>query len=190
MESFVDFIESKEKTGHGLASKITTKLINDGLNIENCRGQGFDSGANMAEKYNGMQSKICQINELARFVLCATHSLNLIGFHAANVTYSMVTFFGVVQQIFVYFSGSTSRWERLNTVAKVTLKLHCETRWSSKKRAVSALLYNIEKIYYILLEISTNDNLNKETTTGAKIILKQRNFKFFCLLHIWNNKIN
>ncbi|XP_025192161.1 zinc finger MYM-type protein 1-like [Melanaphis sacchari] len=78
----------------------------------------------MAGKYNGVQSKICQINELARFVPCTAHSLNLIGFHAANVTHSMVTFFGVVQQIFVYFSGSTSRWERLNTVTKVTLKLH------------------------------------------------------------------
>lgn len=59
-ESFVDFIESKEKTGHGLASEITTKLINDGLNIENCRGQGFDNSANMARKYNGVQSKICR----------------------------------------------------------------------------------------------------------------------------------
>jgi hypothetical protein len=73
------------------------------------------------------------------------------------------------------------------TVIKVTLKLHCETRWLSKKQAVSALFYNLEKIYNILLEISTNDNLNKETTAGAKIILKQINFNFFCLLHIWNN---
>jgi len=78
----------------------------------------------MAEKYNRVQSKICQINEVARFVPCAAQSLNLIGFHSANVTYSMITFFDVLQQIFVYFSGSTSRWERLNTVTKVTLKLH------------------------------------------------------------------
>jgi len=101
MESFVDSIESKEKTGPGLASEITKKLINDGLNIENCRGQGFDNGANMAGKYNGVQSKICQINELARCVPCAAHSINLIRFHAANVTHPMVTFFGVVQQIVV-----------------------------------------------------------------------------------------
>ncbi|KAL4144002.1 hypothetical protein QTP88_006247 [Uroleucon formosanum] len=107
IESFVDFIESKEKTGHGLASEITTKLINDGLNIENCRGQDFDNSANMAGKYNGVQSKICQINELARFVPCSAHSLNLIGFHAANVIHSTITFFGVVQQIIVNFRAGS-----------------------------------------------------------------------------------
>lgn len=114
MERFVDYIESIQKTIHGLASEITTKLINDGWNIGNYRSQGFDNGANMAGKYNVVQSKICQINELARFVPCAAHSLNVIGFHAEkNVTHSMVTFFGVVQQIFVYFSGSTARRERV-----------------------------------------------------------------------------
>lgn len=40
-ESFIDFIISKEKTGHGLATEIMNKIKSDGLNIENCRGQFF-----------------------------------------------------------------------------------------------------------------------------------------------------
>jgi hypothetical protein len=47
-ESFIDFIVSKEKTGHGLAIEIMNKIKRDGLNIENCKSQGFDNGANMA----------------------------------------------------------------------------------------------------------------------------------------------
>jgi len=39
-------------------------------------------------------------------------------------------------------------------------------------------------MYNIILEILTNDNFNKETTTGSKITLKQINFKFFCSLQI------
>jgi len=46
-ESFIDFIVSKEKTGHGLATEIMNKIKSDGLNIENCRGQDFDNGANI-----------------------------------------------------------------------------------------------------------------------------------------------
>ena len=50
-ESFVDFIESHEKTGSGLATEITEKLEKDGLNLNDCRSQGYDNGANMAGKY-------------------------------------------------------------------------------------------------------------------------------------------
>ena len=84
-ESFVDFIESHQKTGAGLAAEITDKLKRDGLKIEDCRGQGYDNGANMAGKYNGVQARINGLNELAIFVPCAAHTLNLVGVHAAEV---------------------------------------------------------------------------------------------------------
>ncbi|XP_065665567.1 zinc finger MYM-type protein 5-like [Hydra vulgaris] len=48
-ESFLDFIESHQKTGVGLASEILFSLNKDELNIEDCRGQGYDNGANMSE---------------------------------------------------------------------------------------------------------------------------------------------
>lgn len=53
-ESFIDFIETKEKTGSGLADEIVNKLQKDGLSIENVRGQGYNNGANMAGVYKGV----------------------------------------------------------------------------------------------------------------------------------------
>lgn len=53
-ESFLDFIESHQKTGVGLASEILFSLNKDELNIEDCRGQGYDIGANMSRKYSGV----------------------------------------------------------------------------------------------------------------------------------------
>lgn len=50
-DEVIDFIETKEKTGTGLASDIVDKLKIYGLDINNCRGQGFDNGANMANIY-------------------------------------------------------------------------------------------------------------------------------------------
>uniref|UniRef100_H3AUA6 DUF4371 domain-containing protein n=1 Tax=Latimeria chalumnae TaxID=7897 RepID=H3AUA6_LATCH len=92
-ESFIDFINTSEKTGSGLAAEIEKKLCNDSLNIADCHGQGYDNGANMACKYCGVQARLAQVNELARFVPCTAHSLNLVGVHAASVSVDMVSFF-------------------------------------------------------------------------------------------------
>lgn len=121
-ESFIDFIVSHDKIGAGLASEILNKLEEDGLSIKDCRGQGFDNGANMAGAYNGVQAHIISKNDLAMFVPCAAHSLNLVGVHAAQTSPTIITFFGVVQKIFTYFSGSTSRWEQIKKILKITLK--------------------------------------------------------------------
>jgi len=131
-ESFIDFIISHDKTGSGLADEISIKLKEDGLNIKDCRGQGFDNGANMAGVHNGVQANIISKNDLAIFVPCAAHtahSSNLIGVHAAQTSPTIITFFGVIQKLFTYFSGSTSRWEKIKNI----LKSHCETRWFTKK---------------------------------------------------------
>ena len=111
----------------GLATEITEKLLKDGLNIEDCRGQGYDNGANMAGKYSGVQARISAINELAIFVPCAAHTLNLVGVHAAEVSPIMITFFGQVQYIFNFFSSSTLRWEKLMKVLTISLKGHSAT---------------------------------------------------------------
>jgi len=103
-------------------------LFDDGLDISYSRGQGFDNGSNMAGIYNGVQAHILQKNKLAMFVPCVAHSLNLVGVHAAETSSTITTFFGIVQKMYIYFSGSTSRWEKLKSVINVTLKLHCETR--------------------------------------------------------------
>ena len=80
-ESFIDFIESHQMFGVGLASEITEKLESDGLNLEDCRGQGYDNGSNMSGKYNGVQAVINNLNQLAKYVPCAAHTLNLVGLH-------------------------------------------------------------------------------------------------------------
>ncbi|CAL1277017.1 unnamed protein product [Larinioides sclopetarius] len=57
-ESFVNFVISHQKTGRYLSEEIMQKLSKDGLDIRNCRGQGFDNGSNMAEKYEEMWSEV------------------------------------------------------------------------------------------------------------------------------------
>lgn len=56
-ESFLGFIESHEKTGNGLTTEILHQISLNGLDIQNCRGQAYDNGSNMAGKYNFFKKK-------------------------------------------------------------------------------------------------------------------------------------
>ncbi|KAL4149384.1 hypothetical protein QTP88_003345 [Uroleucon formosanum] len=126
---------TNKKSGSGISNEILNTIRNNGLDIMDCRGQCYDNGANMAGSINGVQSHILRVNELATFLPCSAHSLNLVGVHAAEVSPMMITFFGFIQNIYLFFSGSTSRWELLMQTMKITLKSHCDTRWSTKKQA-------------------------------------------------------
>ena len=121
-ESFLGFIESHEKTGNGLTTEILHQISLDGLDIQNCRGQAYDNGSNMAGKYNGVQAKILEKNQLATFIPCTAHCLNLAGVNAVGSNKQMQLLFGKIQQLFNFFSGSTLRWEILMKSLKVTLK--------------------------------------------------------------------
>lgn len=87
---------------------------------------------------------------------CAAHSLNLIAVHAASVSVKMISFFGIVQNIFNYFAGSTSRWEVLMRCLKITFKTHNDTRWASKYDAVHSLYCQFGGVIKALRDISTN----------------------------------
>lgn len=187
-ESFVDFIISHQKKGRGLSQEILQKLNNDGLDIQNCRGQGFDNGSNMAGKYEGVQAHISQLNDLAKFVPCAAHSLNLVGVHAAEVSIMMTSFFGKVLEFFNFFSSSTLRWEALIGCLKTTLKRHCDTRWSSRRQAVTALKKNLSSVHKVLQNMADRDNdWNTDTLSGAMKLLRQIDYEFVCLLEMWSD---
>lgn len=54
------------------------------INIENCHGQCFDKDSNMSGAYKGVQSCICEVNSLAEWVHCASHTLDLVEVSALN----------------------------------------------------------------------------------------------------------
>jgi len=95
----------------------------------------------------------------------------------------MITFFGNVQKIFVFFSSSTSRLNMLKIVINVTLKKHSDTHWSSKKQAIPALHTNIISIA-MLKQMRDTTNMNYDTIDGCNQILRLIDLKYLCLLNI------
>lgn len=185
-ENFIGFINDDGKTGEEITQTFLTSLQKLELRIEDCRGQGYDNGSNMAGIYKGVQARVKELNPLAYFVPCSAHSLNLVGTNALSKSLAAKLLLGQVQNLYNFFSKSTIRWATLLKHAKITMKSQSNTRWSAKARAVSAVAEQFQGIYEALCDLVSSDSTNAETLAEAEVQLNQiYNFRFLLGITIW-----
>ena len=136
-EHFIAFIQIDLSDAASLLEEIKKHLLKLKIPLEDMRGQGYDNGANMSGKHNGVQKRILDFNSGAFNVPCAAHTLILALNDAADCCVPAVSFFGIIQELFVFFSGSTKRWQVLiRFVSSLTVKPLSTTRWSSRIDAI------------------------------------------------------
>ena len=111
VERFLTFINISSHTGEQLALYLTDFLAKNEIDIGLCRGQSYDNASNMSGKYTGMQAHIKMKNGLADYIPCASHSLNLVGQSAVDCCIEAISFFGLTQELYNFFSASTHRWK-------------------------------------------------------------------------------
>ncbi|XP_039302821.1 zinc finger MYM-type protein 1-like [Solenopsis invicta] len=182
------FIELHAKNAASIEKVIVEKLNSDNISLDNCRSQCYDNAAVMAGYISGVQQRICERNHRALFVNCDNHSLNLVGVHSAKQDPLVVTFFGKLENIYLFFSRSTLRWEELKKAVKKTVKRESETRWSARYEAVNALFDGLDALVNLLEKMSGDSNNTNETRSEAECLLENiLNFNFLVLLHFWNN---
>lgn len=162
--------------------------------MDNCRGQGYDSGSNMAGAYEGVQARIREVNELASFVPCTAHSLNLVGKNAATRVLSAKLLLGQIQSTFNLFSAAPNRWSKLKEHVLRCVKSQSSTRWSAKAEAVTVSKTEFEGIVDEMQENIESDSFNAHTVADATSILNQiLNMKFLVGIYAWDpilDKIN
>ena len=193
-EAFIDFLELDKKGAAGYAMIILKKLKDDDLKFSDCRAQMYDNAAVMSGHISGVQARLCDQNAKAIFVNCDNHSLNLAGVHAASVDPSIVTFFGTVEQVYVFFSGSTIRWDKMKAKLNVTVKRESDTRWSARESAVRVIAQSYDDIIELLQELNEDALESAETREKAGILLNSLlTLSFVCFLLLWEqvlHKIN
>jgi len=174
------------KDAQDVSNLILEKLEKDGIDIQNCRGQSYDNASVMSGKYSDVQARIKEINGKAEYINCTNHSLNLAGKNAASVSVNSVTFFETVEQVYVFFTSSTHRWDVLTATINQSVKRINETRWSTRFDAVKALKNKFLDILNVLEDL-TSEKENTQTRSDAGILLTSlQTFQFISFLNFWN----
>ena len=197
-ESFLDFFEITDTSGKGMSETVLKKLQEYDLDISNCRGQGYDNGANMKGKHSGLQKQILEKNKRAFFVPCGCHSLNLVLSDPAKTSVPTVTLFGTIQRLFVFFSSSTKRWSKLleslsqsykaSSVfgPSLTLKELCVTRWEARIESLKAVRYQIVQIRQALWDLHEDASFEDEVRSEANSLSETiEDFGFLVSLTAW-----
>ena len=85
-EEFLDFVYTDRTTGAVLASKLMETLIKYGIDLQDCRGQGYDGASNMSCT-GGVQGRLLAENSKAVYMHCNSHILNLCIVKACSLPY-------------------------------------------------------------------------------------------------------
>lgn len=102
VERFVMFFPNQGHKGKELFNTVVKFMKDNEINIKDCRGQSYDNASSMSGKYNGLRSLVLAENNLAVWIPCAGHSLNLVVQAAAQRCESAAKFFEFLEKLYVY----------------------------------------------------------------------------------------
>lgn len=109
-------------------------------------GQGYDGAAAMSGRFNGVQAYVRKFNDIAPYVHCASHSLNLVISDACNLQ-SIRNCMAVLGTVYNFFNTRKRQEVLLRTIENVETntkatrhKNVCPTRWVQRHESVLIFL--------------------------------------------------
>lgn len=149
-----------------MANAALNLLNNYDLNIKYLKGQSFDNVNNTARFYTRLQARIKIVSQLAIFVPCTAHYLNLIGTNEAS--YYPEQFFFFIYKVHVHFFLYLLIDEKYQMICKKSLR----NKMVSKRRFMQAPNRNWSKIIMALVVINLDNSEIPNTHCEASGILK------------------
>ena len=143
-EDFVDFVSVERITGEIIASKLKETLARYNLDLQDCRGQGYDGATNMSGA-SGVQGRLTSENPKATYIHCNSHILNLYIVQSCSLQ-AIRNMNSTVTEAAYFFHNSAKRQHFLEMVVDkqtktVRVKDLCRTRWVYRHEAYENLEY-------------------------------------------------
>ena len=103
IETFIEFHPLTDQTAKGFKKAVTTFLKENNIDFTKCRGQAYDGCSVMSGEYNGLQAQFLKDNKYAKYVHCASHSLNLVLNDSVNGVLEAKEFFDTLGGLYTVF---------------------------------------------------------------------------------------
>ena len=144
-------------SGKALTETVLCGLINLGLDIRNCRGQGYNGLAAVSGHISGLSAQTCKFNSKAIYTHCHSHCLNLVIGASCNIQ-CVRNVFNQIKEISYFFKFSEPQQKMLINLIKEhtadyqnkTLSDFCPTRWVEKETALVILKTFLLQLYFVL----------------------------------------
>ena len=167
-EEFIKLIYlANGTTGENIAEAIKSEIRVLGLDMRNCRGQGYDGAGNMSGKFSGTAIRIQNEFPDAVYVHCASHWLNLCVANACSIQ-SIRNTFGTMKVVHDFFNWSKrlSLFEGkifavYNEVSRHQLIDVYRTRWIARIDALEVYESLYRAIILALEEVKDNKTLHE-----------------------------
>jgi hypothetical protein len=199
VERFIQFSELPGASGEDFFTLLSA-ITNLGLSITMCYGQSYDGASTMSGEISGLQRRVRDIAPHAIFTHCCAHNLNLILMDAVTSNIQTQLFFGTLECLYTFFTGSLPRLSILKEEQckniesfSLTLKRLCDTRWASRKSAVDSVLQNLPALALALQRIVDGEIKNctaKQIAEANGILVTIETYEFLVLLIFWKTVLH
>ncbi|CAF3019819.1 unnamed protein product [Rotaria sp. Silwood2] len=121
-ERIISVSELKSKVGLDICEHILEQLKKCGISTDKIIAQSYDNASNMSGKNLGVQACLSKyLNRPILYIPCSVHSSNLVVQHGSLIDIAYVNCFGILQELFNFFTGSIKRFsvlcEQLSTTS-------------------------------------------------------------------------
>ena len=176
--------------GKALSETVLLGLINLGLDIRNCCGQGYDRAAAILGLINGLSAHTCKINSKSMYTHCHSHHLNLVIGAPCNIQ-CVRNAFNQIKQISCFLNFSEPQQKMLINLLKEhapdyqkkRLSDSCPTRSIEKVTGLGNFEDYLASVVFCLEEKSLNMRrvCNQDTSAKATSFYKLMTLIFLLL---------
>jgi hypothetical protein len=144
-ERVIALKELPSKTGESICRFVLDCLKECQISTDRLIAQCYDNAPNMSGCHKGVQA--CITSALRRDIIhipCGSHTSNLAVRHACDCSTEFISLFGIVEELFKFFSSSIKRYHILRQHIEsspygLLVKNLSKTRWSASYDALSAI---------------------------------------------------
>ncbi len=113
-ERIISVSELSSKVGQDICDHILDQLKKCGISTDKIIAQSYDNASNMSGKHLGVQACLSKsLNRPIMYIPCSAHSSNLVVQHGSLINIEYVNCFGILQELFNFFTGSIKRFSLL-----------------------------------------------------------------------------